>query len=511
MKIQSMLVVGALACAAAQQGVAAVSCASLKTLKIADTRITLAEDVTPNPEWKLPPSVFTGPAAAGLPGPRSTKVPFCRVALTVGKENRIEVWLPRNWNGAFQGVGNGGLTGGINYPAMVPALESGFATASTDTGHTTDDFFDTSWITGYPDRVIEFGHRAHHEMAVVAKQVVAKFYEKPARKAYYSGCSSGGWQGLTEAQKYPEDYDGIVAGAPAINFVRLQSRPIMEQQLDAKEPGAYVTAELGKLLVDAAVAKCDAIDGIKDGVIDDPRACNFDPAELQCKSGQIKDCLKPGEVKRAKWLYGQLKTPKGLKLYPGPALGAPPTTAVPGIDPRHPADMAIVLMMQETPPSISYKNFDPDTHIPMLEQRFGADLDAMNPDLSAFKARGGKLILYHGWADQLLSPYNTLDYYASVQQKMGGDQQDFMRLFMVPGMWHCAGGPGPDKFNAVDALTKWVEHGVAPAQMVAAHTGPGGKVDRTRPLCVYPQVAKYKGSGSTDDAANFSCVAPKAT
>ena len=508
MKIPSVLAVAVLA-VAAQQSVAAVSCASMKSVQVAGAKITLAENVTPNPEWKLPPSVFTGPTA--LPGPRSTKVPFCRVALTIGKENHVEVWLPRSWNGAFQGVGNGGLSGGLNYPWMADALAGGFATASTDTGHHTDDFFDTSWITGYPDRVLDFGHRAHHQMAVAAKQVVAKYYEKPSRKAYFNGCSSGGWQGLTEAQKYPEDYDGIVVGAPAINFVRLQARSLLEQQADTREPDGYVTAELGKLLVSAAVAKCDAYDGVKDGVIDDPRACDFDPGELQCKDGNTKGCLKAAEVKRAKWLYAQNKTPKGLKLYPGMALGAPPTTAVPGLDPRHPADMAVLLMLQEPRPSISYKNFDPDTHIPMLEQRFGADLSAMNPDLSAFKARGGKLILYHGWADQLLSPYSTIDYYQSVQQKMGpAQQQDFMTLFMAPGMWHCVGGPGPDRFDAVGAVMKWVEQGEAPTQLIASHVT-DGKLDRTRPLCAWPKVAKYKGTGSTDDAASFTCVAPKST
>lgn len=505
MKLVAMLSLALLA-GAAQQSVAAVSCASLKNADIADAKITLAEDVTPNPEWKLPPSVFTGPAAAHLPWPHSTKAPFCRVALTLGKENRVEVWLPRNWNGALQGVGNGGLTGGINYPAMVEPLEKGFATASTDTGHETDGFFDSSWITGHPERVLDFGHRAHHQMAVAAKAVVAKYYEKPARKAYYSGCSSGGWQGLTEAQKYPADYDGIVAGAPAINFVRLQSRSLLEEQLDVREPGNYVTAELGALLAKAAVAKCDAYDGVKDGVIDDPRKCDFDPSELQCKGNAQQDCLKPGEVARAKWLYGPQQTQKGLKLYPGPAYGAPPTAAVPGLDPRHPADMAIVLMMQETPPTLSYKNFDPDKHIPMLEQRFGADLAAMNPDLSAFKARGGKLIMYHGWADPLLSPYNSIDYYESVKAKMGAaQQQDFMTMFMVPGMLHCMGGAGPDHFDAVDAVMKWVEHGERPKQIVAAHAT-AGKVDRTRPLCPYPQVARYKGAGSTDDAASFSCA-----
>ncbi|HEV7716981.1 MAG TPA: tannase/feruloyl esterase family alpha/beta hydrolase, partial [Steroidobacteraceae bacterium] len=196
---------------AAHQSLAAEACGALKSLKIADAHVTLAEEVAPNPEWKLPPSLFTGPAAPPI-GPRSTKTPFCRVALTLGKENHIEVWLPHAWNGAFEGVGNGGLSGAINYPAMATALDGGYATASTDTGHQTDNFFDTGWIQNHPERVINFGHRGHHLMAVAAKQVIAKYYDKALRKSYFNGCSSGGWQGLTEAQKYPNDYDGIVAG-----------------------------------------------------------------------------------------------------------------------------------------------------------------------------------------------------------------------------------------------------------------------------------------------------------
>ncbi len=492
----------------AHQSFAAGSCETLKALKIEGAKVTLAQDVVPNPEWKLPPSAFTGPKAAMLPGPRSTTIPFCRVALTLGKENHVEVWMPRDWNGAFQGVGNGGYTGGINYPAMVPALQAGYAVASTDTGHETDDFFDTSWISGHPERVLDFAHRAHHQMAVAAKQVVAKHYEKAPRKSYYSGCSSGGWEGLAEAQKYPNDYDGVVAGAPAINFVKLQSRQIMEWQQQMQEKDVEISMQLGMLLVKAATAKCDAIDGVQDGVIDDPRKCDFDPAELQCKGARSGECLTAAEVKRVKWLYGPSSTRKGLKLYPGPAYGAPPTTPLPGLDPRHPGDPAIALMLQTTAPDWTVATFDPDKQIPALQQQFSGDMDSMSPDLTAFKAHGGKLILYHGWADQLLSPYNTIDYYDSVNQKMGGAQtQEFSRLYMVPGMMHCAGGPGPDQFDAVDAVAKWVEHGQAPAELIASHRT-AGKVDRTRPLCVYPQVAKYKGTGSTDDAANFTCAAP---
>jgi feruloyl esterase len=398
------------------------------------------------------------------------------------------------------------LSGAINYPAMATALDAGYATASTDTGHQTDNFFDTGWIQNHPERVTDFGHRGHHQMAVAAKQVVAKYYDKAPRKSYFNGCSSGGWQGLTEAQKYPNDYDGIVAGAPANNFIKLQSRQIMEQQLSQKQPEGDLSDEIGKLLMTAAVLKCDANDGVTDGVIDDPRRCDFDPAALQCKSGQSSGCLKPGEVKRAKWLYGPSQTQQGFKLYPGPAFGAPPSTSLPGVDPRHPGDSAIALMLQQTP-AWTVATFNADKDIPALVQRFDADLGATNPDLSAFKARGGKLIMYHGWADQLLSPYNSIDYYESVTQKLGPAQTDgFLRLFMVPGMQHCAGGPGPNEFDAVDALVKWVEHDQAPAQMVARHVT-AGKIDRTRPLCVYPQVAKYKGAGNTDEAASFTCAA----
>jgi feruloyl esterase len=506
MKIARLVLLPLLA-GAAQQGFAAGSCEALKGLKLADARVTLAEDVIPNPEWKLPPSVFTGPAAAMLPGPRSTKAPFCRVALTIGKENNVEVWLPKDWNGTFQGVGNAGLTGGINYPAMAIAMKGGFATASTDTGHQTDNFFDTSWIAGHPERVVDFGNRAHHQMAVAAKQVVAKYYEKAARKSYYSGCSSGGWQGLTEAQKYPQDYDGIVAGAPANNFIKLQAHQIMEQRLSMQDGAGDLSAELRNLLVSAATAKCDAYDGVTDGVIGNPLKCDFDPASLQCTGSETKGCLTPAEVKRAKWSYGPSSTRKGLKLYPGFAYGAPPTTPLRGIDPRHPGDSAIALMLQQKP-DWTVATFDPDKQIPVLEARFDSDLGATNPDLSAFEARGGKLIVYHGWADQLLSPYNSIDYYENVTKKLGPAQTDqFMRLFMAPGMAHCFGGPGPSELDAVDAMVKWVEHAQPPAQIVASHAA-AGKVDRTRPLCPYPKVAKYKGAGNRDQAASFTCAAP---
>jgi feruloyl esterase len=488
-------------------GHAAVPCDTLGKLELPDARVTLTQDVKPNPEWKLPPSVFTGRDAVPT-WPLSTRVAFCRVGVTIGKENRTEVWMPHQWNGRFMGVGNAGLTGGIHYPAMAEALAAGFATASTDTGHQTDNFYDTGWITGFPERVVDFGHRGHHAMAIVAKKVVAAYYQAPAKKSYFDGCSTGGWQGLTEAQKYPGDYDGILAGAPATNFVKSQARQIMLQQISAKEPRGDLSAELGAVIVKAALTRCDAQDGVTDGIINDPLACNFDPAAIQCKAGKQKDCLAPEEVKRAKWIYGPSKTARGLTLYPGPAPGAPPSMPLPGVDPRHPGDSALYLIVQEGP-TWSVQTFDPDRDIPGLEARFGNDLNATNPDLSAFAARGGKLIMYHGWTDPLTSPYNTLDYFDAVSAKLGaGRAASFMRLYLAPGMAHCSGGTGPNEFNAVDVLVAWVEEGKAPTHLIATQSA-GGKVTRSRPICPHPQIVRYKGTGNPDDAANFVCDVPK--
>jgi feruloyl esterase len=480
-------------------------CEKLKGLQLPNTRITAVEAITPHPVWSYPPSLFTT-FMGKLGAPTATDKPFCRVVGVIEKEINFEVWLPAQWNGKFEGVGNGGFAGAINYPAMGEALQHGYATASTDTGHKTSGFFEYEWIEGHPDRVANFGYRAHHLMAQAGKRIVAAFYRKPAQRAYYAGCSSGGWQGLTEAQRYPQDYDGIVAGAPAINFVRLQSRGIITAQLLEKNPQGALTRELQRMLIDAAVAKCDAKDGVKDGVIDDPRQCDFDPAELQCKTGDTQKCLTPAQVSMARTLYGPMKSRGGLKLYPGPAYGAAPMADLPPSDaPTSKTGQVAMPLMLKHKPSWDATSFDPDRDIPPLEQELGPMLDSTNPDLRGFQAHGGKLILYHGWADSLLSPYNTLDYYDSVVAKLGQKDTDgFVRLFMVPGMEHCGGGPGPSVFDAVESLDQWVEHGVAPEHINAAHLS-AGKVDRTRPLCRYPQVARYKGSGSTDEAGNFAC------
>ena len=473
------------------------ACSGLSALKLQGVTVTAAERVAPG--WPFPHSVFN----IMSPNPSAT-VAFCRVAATIGTEIRIEVWLPDAWNRRFEGVGNGGLTGAINYPALAAGVAGGYATASTDTGHETpDNFFDASWVDGHPGRVVNFGYRAHHLMAETAKNIVAAYYGEPAHHAYYQGCSSGGWEGLTEAQRFPGDYDGIVAGAPAINFVKLQSSGILNEQMSLRDPASDVPPSKFALIQKAAVKQCDSIDGLKDGLIDDPRKCRFDPARIACKKGDGPDCLTAAQVARVRANYGPQKSKGGMTLYPGLAWGAPPGILA-NIFP--PGDAMIVRALK-THPGWTPKDFDPDRDIPPMEAELGPILDSMDPDLGAFKADGGKLILYHGWADQLLSPYDTLDYYASVEAKVP-HTDDFLRLFMVPGMAHCAGGDGPNRFDALSAVVAWVEEGQAPTRMVAGHVGADMKTDRTRPLCANPMVARYTGKGSIDEAANFVCRKP---
>jgi feruloyl esterase len=495
----------------------AASCEGLVALKLAKTTIKSATSVTAGP--------FVPPGAAPTAPPLRLPA-FCRVVGVTAPTVTFEVWLPlQNWNGKFQGVGNGGTAGVISYVAMAAALTRGYATASTDTGHVNNGAFDSSWAIGRPELVADFGHRGLHVMTENGKRITQTFYEKRPAYSYFVGCSKGGQQGLMEAQRYPGDYDGIIAGAPANNWTRFYAGGHLWYSLATlKDPESYIPASKVPLLANAVTASCDALDGVAEGVLNDPRKCAFDPAVLACKPGQDSStCFTPKQVNAVKDIWAGPRNSAGQIIYPGlvPGGEAGPggwaswtTGTAPFAGARHwsAAEGFFKYMVFENP-DWDFRTFNYDVDLPQALAKVSRSLDATDPNLRPFKRRGGKLIVYHGWSDPDISPWNAIDYYESVVSHFGGENdrgralgetQDFFRLFMVPGMQHCSGGPGPDTFDMLTALEQWVEHNITP-KVIATHLT-NGVADRTRPLCAYPQVARWNRSGSTDDAANFVCV-----
>jgi feruloyl esterase len=474
----------------------AASCESLQSLSLPDTTILSAALV---PEGPFTPPSATGPAARPITMPAA-----CRVVGRVQPAVNFEVWLPASgWNGKFQGVGGGGFAGVISYGAMATALNRGYATASTDTGHSTPG---GSWAMGHPELVIDFGYRAIHEMTVKAKAIVAAFYGNSPRWSYFVGCSTGGRQGLMEAQRYPNDYDGIVAGAPANYWTRMPAGNLFMAAATSKDEATRLSPAKLSALNKGAIAACDARDGVTDGLIENPLSCSFDPASLQCTGTETDACLTPAQVGAAKKIYASAVNPRTKEeIFPGFPAGSELTWgAMTGPQP-FPIATDFYKYFVFADPDWDWKTFDFDKGVAAGEDKIAKVMDATDPNLRAFKSRNGKLIMYHGWNDQLISPFNSINYYQSVVTAMGAkDTDDVTRLFMAPGMLHCAGGVGPSSFDAVTALEQWVEKGVKPSQLVASHMT-NGAVDRTRPLCPYPQVATYTGTGSIDVAASFVC------
>ena len=506
--------------AAADPPPAQAACENLKGLKLSEGKITVAQLVTRSvstdtaglviygPDWKSPKSAH---------GQANVAVNFCRIAASVPPSITFEVWmpLPEKWNGNFNGVGNGALAGGINYPAMVDPLTRGYAVGSTDGGHTSPAIVVGDWMLGHPELWDDFGYRAMHVMTKNAKLIVNAYYGQAPKYSYYTGCSGGGQQGLAELQRYPADYNGAAIGAPANMPTHMWPGETWPSYVTHRTPANAIPVEKLTVLHDAAVKACDALDGVKDGVIENPRICKFNPATVQCKAGDAADCLTAAQVDSAKLVYAGLKDPTtGAQFWPGYEVGSeldwPGHIGEPFIIPQ---GYFKAMVFNNAKWNWKTFNFTSPKDFAVLydaDARYAPILNATDPDLSAFKALGGKLILWHGWSDQNIAPQNSINYYNSVVNDQGSDTEtmDFMRLFLAPGMGHCSGGLGPNVFDSLTPLTQWVEKGTAPTQIVASHLT-AGVVDRTRPLCVYPQVATYKGSGSTDDAANFECVGPK--
>jgi feruloyl esterase len=423
----------------------------------------------------------------------------------------MEVWLPAGaaWNGKFLAVGGGGWAGVISYGALAAALQEGYATASTDTGHAASN---PGFAVGHPEKVVDFSHRAVHEMTVKAKAILAAHYSRGPRFSYWNGCSTGGRQGLMEAQRYPEDFDGIVAGAPASNYTRLCAWRLVLEAAVLKDPARAVGPAKRAMLNRAVLAACDALDGVRDGLLSDPRQCHFNPSTLLCRAGDADNCLTAPQLEAVKMAYAPAKKSNGEMIYPGLVPGGETSWSALNGDAAEPGALNVEMFryVAHENPNWDWRTFDMERDTALADQK-GGYMNAMDPDLSAFKARGGKLLMYHGWNDGAsggsISPLNSVNYYSSVLARMGPRQDDWLRLFMVPGMAHCGGGPGPNQFNALAAIERWRESGTAPDQMLAAHVS-NNRVDITRPLCPYPQVAAYKGIGSTNDAANFVCKVP---
>ena len=502
---------------------AASTCVELANLALPDTTITTAVSI--------PSGSYTAPDGTNFPSLPA----FCRVAgsiqPTADSNIQFEVWMPASgWNGKFAGADNGGFGGTINYAKIGDALSHNYAAASTDTGHTAGSLglLDASWALGHPEKVIDYGYRAIHETAQTGQTIVAAFYGQGPSHSYFNGCSNGGRQALMEAQRYPADYDGIIAGSSANFMTHLFSTGVWDNQALA---AAYLPPSKLPAIEAAALAACDALDGVVDGVINDPRKCHFDPSILLCQGAETDACLTSPEIATLKALYAGPVNSAGVQVFPGYPVGGQTgangwslwvTGPTQGTGALFGFGYYYFVNMVYGNPAWNPATFNIDSDVAAADSATGATLNATDPDLSAFRGRGGKLILFHGWSDPAIATENSIDYYESVLSNLGPVRgQSFIRLFLAPGMQHCENGPGPDSFgqNGFDqgdpqhdlesALELWVEQGAPPERIIATKYNtdldPASGVARTRPLCAYPDVARWIGVGSTDDAANFEC------
>jgi feruloyl esterase len=458
--------------------------------------------------------------------PANAKTPEnCDVRGTIWPEAKFALKLPTAWNRRFQMVGNGGTAGVLSIAAVDNGVSKGYATVSTDTGHDAAKEPLATFARRGPDnpnadrKVIDFGYMAVHETAVLAKKIIKAYYGESPRYSYWVGCSTGGRQGMNEAQRFPEDFDGLVIGAPGLNGTGSNMRRIWNAVVQLG-PGAIAVEKL-PVLAAAVYKKCDGVDGLEDGLIDDPRKCAFDPArDLQRCAGDTDSatCFTGAQMEALKKIYRGVTNSSGKVIFPGTPLGA--EIAAQGKSgweqdiagpskvslPRSESYMQNMYLDPAPGPSWKYAMYNFDTDPPKMLKP-SAKINATNPDLRPLKQRGGKIIHYHGWADPMLTAFMSVDYYETALRTMGEKEtKEFYRLFLIPGMFHCSGGVGCGTVDWLTPMVDWVEKGTAPEKLIGAHVEQG-VTKRTRPLCPYPQVARYKGAGSIDDAGNFNCVA----
>ena len=465
-------------------------------------------------------------------------VPNCKVAGVIGTETNFELLLPDTWNGKFVMGGGGGFVGSVvNMSLMYGSLQAGYATVGTDTGHQANSL-DASWALNNLERIVSFGHQAVHRTAVTAKALTSAYYGQDASRNYFIGCSRGGGQALMEAQRYPEDFDGIVAGAPAYNWTHeLGGRNAWVNQVMYPDPNDLSVAVIGpektQLIGKAVMDQCDSLDGLEDGILNNPLQCKFDVSSLACEGSKTNACLTDQEVKAAKRIYDDLHNQEG-RIFPGMPPGgelSPGGWALwftGGLDLQQDVGDFQEGMRTESDfpdPVTPNAHFafgngvmkylvyhDPDwNYADYTFETFQSDvakvaptLNATNPDLTAFRERGGKLLIWSGWGDMALSPLGTIEYYERVLKHDASASED-VSLVMMPGVDHCAGGVGPFWVNYLDEIDKWVETGKGPEQMTAYWLNDQMQPDGSRPVCAYPKYVKYKGTGDLRDAASFIC------
>jgi feruloyl esterase len=463
-------------------------------------------------------------SAQDRPADPKTGLPaFCEVTATLtpaaGSRIGVVFRLPTVWNGKFLGLGGGGWAGNLRIETAAEGLKQGYATAQTDTGHPSADATDLTWSLTSPGvlnaaATEDFAYRSVHEMTVSGKRTAALYYGRPIESAYFQGCSTGGRQGLIEAQRYPQDYDGIIAGAPVYDF-RVQTSALFRTQFFHADPESNLLAAQATLVNNAVLASCDLDDGLKDGIVTDPRACRWDPAALLCRAGQSPpQCLTAKQVATVRKLYAGLTTQDGaVAAWPlmrggeldwvGRSIGAP--RAPLGSNATTGARAIPYLIYRKPDLDLDIMSLTPEgVEKAISASPYRRDYEAANPDLRAFLARGGKLILWHGLNDPGPSPLGTLQYYAAVRKAMGRSARA-VSLFLVPGIYHCGGGPGPDRFDMLTPLDAWVAHGAPPNRIPALNAATG----LVRPLCAYPDLPFYTGGGDPNAIEHFACRARK--
>ena len=490
-----------------------VACAAAAATVLTSTAVSAQDACSALGSASIPGASIV--SSKPVPANASTGTPaFCEVQTTLspvaGSHIGAVYRLPANWNGKILGIGGGGSAGNVTLQAAADGLARGYAIVQNDLGHPSASATDWSFAVKGPgqpntEAIIDFGHRATHAATVAGKDLVTRFYRRPAQHAYWQGCSTGGRQGLAEVQRYPNDYDGVIAGAPVYSPLVYSNAMLRVQAFHAHPESNLLPAHV-PMIQKAVMAACDLKDGVADGILTDPRACTWDPGVLACKGTAAADCLTSAQVDTVRRVYAGVKTKNG-KYAAMPLMRGGESDWVARMigTPQNPRGVNAVLgapflsSLVKSDPSYDFMTFDPERDMPTLESGLAAHVHQQNANIAEFVGHG-KLLLWHGFNDPGPSPLSTIEYFEAVRA-MVPSSKDAVRLFLAPGVLHCRGGAGPDQFDALTALENWVEKGTPPASILATKANSS----LSRPLCPYPQLPRYKGTGDANDAASYSC------